>query len=211
MHQRRPIALALSAIACAAVPVMAQTNSLAATSAHIPRAAWIAAALLATGLLAYFAWRSLHVPQAAAPHRQPEPVVAAPLAARMRVPLELTAGDLEIFENLVHELNECWRSQNPEAFTAVATDAMAGKLARQLSAHQASAKNWQVYEIQVTRGELMQAWRDQRTEHAQMNMRLSTLESGDGEEPRQFVSRELWSFEREPGGRWRIAAVQSAE
>ena len=80
-----------------------------------------------------------------------------------------------------------------------------------LQAQLSQDKGWTVHELQIQRSELIDAWQEGALDHAQMNLRLSTLESAPDEIPRRFVSREIWTFERPLGGNWRIAGVRPVE
>lgn len=132
-------------------------------------------------------------------------------AVRGRQQLNLTQADLDSFTALALELNEIWRAQDTAGLSRVATPEMAGKLAQRLQTQIEQNKGWTVHELQVIRSDLTEAWREGTLDHAQVNMRLSTLESAASETPRRFVSRELWSFERPRGEPWRIAGVHSVE
>ena len=174
---------------------------------RIPDSAWIvvAGAILLVALVLF--WR----------HRHNRAALAAPLATPEPPPVEISASDFNDFEALIQELNDCWRSRDAQILSRIATPRMATRLNSQLQALLAqdppSADGaWQVHELSLLRGDLIAAWHKDGVEHAQMNLRLSTLESsGHGETPRRYVSREIWNFERTHGQHWRIAGVRSVD
>jgi len=130
---------------------------------------------------------------------------------RSRQELTLEAGDFDVFQGLVEDLNAIWRAHDIEAISQVASTDMAARLTARLQAQLTHDKGWAVHELQVLRSELVDAWHEGALDHAQMNLRLSTLESAPDEIPRRFVSREIWTFERPRGGNWRIAGVRPVE
>lgn len=130
---------------------------------------------------------------------------------RSRQELTLEATDFEVFQGLVEDLNAIWHAHDIDALAQVASADMAARLTARLQAQLAHDKGWAVHELQVLRSDLVDAWHEGALDHAQMNLRLSTLESAPDEIPRRFVSREIWTFERPLGGNWRIAGVRPVE
>ena len=68
-------------------------------------------------------------------------------------------------------------------------------------------------------GALAEAWQEGRSDYATVAMRFSLrdhmedLTSGrvvEGDPTRPTETTEVWTFRREPGGSWRISAIQSA-
>ena len=137
---------------------------------------------------------------------------APPLDTERREPLTLANSDFEAFEVLVHDLNEIWRARDVDALDRIATHAMAARLGGKLAAVPEGGGGSVVYELALLRGEVVRAWRDENSDHAQINMRISSLEAARFEtEARRFVSSEVWSFDRSADGKWRIAGVKGAE
>jgi len=130
---------------------------------------------------------------------------------RSRQELTLETADFEVFQGLVEDLNAIWHAHDIGALSQVASTDMAARLTARLQAQLAHDKGWTVHELQVLRSDLVEAWHEGALDHAQMNLRLSTLESSPEETPRRFVSREIWTFERPRGGNWRIAGVRPVE
>ena len=170
----------------------------------IPPGAWIIAGAVVVALVA-FAYGVL---------RKREPAdeqTSSVFGQRGRQELPLSPTDFETFQGLVEDLNAIWRAQDINALSQVASADMATRLSARLQSQLAQDKGWTVHELQVLRSELVDAWREGSLDHAQMNLRLSTLESAPEETPRRFVSREIWSFERTQGGNWLIAGVCPVE
>ncbi len=174
---------------------------------HFPGTAWIVAAvaILLVALYVYFRPRLFRRP---GDDEQDNSV----FAGRTRQALQITGADAAAFEALIQNLNDCWRANDIDALSLLATPSMATRLAARLQTQLSHDKNWYVHELQLLRSDLIAAWREDDIEHAQMNLRLSTLESnGSGETPRRYVSREIWNFERAGGQHWRIAGVRSVD
>ena len=149
---------------------------------------WLIAALAGVALIYYLTRRRASANRAAADTER-------------REPLTLANSDFEAFEVLVHDLNEIWRARDVDALGRIATHAMAARLGGKLAAVPEGGGGSVVYELALLRGEVVRAWRDDRSDHAQINMRISSLEAARGEaEARRFVSSEVWSFERSADG-----------
>jgi predicted lipid-binding transport protein (Tim44 family) len=169
----------------------------------VPEGAWIAAAAILIVLVVFLLLRGLG---------ESAPTSVAAEGPRCQE-LILTAADFERFQLLAQALNHIWRTEDVESLSQIATDEMAARLAdrRRAASAAPTPSNWMVHELQVLKSDTLHAWREDSGDVAQVNLRLSTLESSGEETPRRFVSREVWSFVRPRGGAWLISGVRPVE
>jgi predicted lipid-binding transport protein (Tim44 family) len=165
----------------------------------VPNAVWIAAAV-AILLLALVVYS----------RRSRRPAESGMPNPHGHAALQLHGVDFEAFETLVQDLSDLWHSHDSRSLAHIATPKMAQTLTRQMQAlEQHGGSGTIVHEVMVQRGELIAAWSEHGVEHAQMNLRISSLEARGHDAPqRRYISREIWNFERSGGHKWRIAGVR---
>lgn len=146
---------------------------------------------------------------------------AAPASAPvMDTPLELEAADFDRFEQMLTEVQEAYGREDYAALRRLATPEAMSFLAEELGELASSGKRNSVSDVKLLQGDLSEAWSEGSDDYATVAMRFSALDaildrnsgsvlSGSLEEPQE--STELWTFRRQNGGEWLLAAIQGTE
>ncbi|ALV28080.1 TIM44-like domain-containing protein [Pannonibacter phragmitetus] len=146
---------------------------------------------------------------------------AAPVQAPvMDTPLELEAADFDRFEQMLAEVQEAYGREDYAALRRLATPEAMSFLAEELGELASSGKRNSVSDVKLLQGDLSEAWSEGNDDYATVAMRFSALDaildrnsgrvlSGSLEEPQE--STELWTFRRQNGGEWVLAAIQGTD
>lgn len=149
------------------------------------------------------------------------PAASAPVqAAVMDTPLELEPADFDRFEQMLAEVQEAYGREDYTALRRLATPEAMSFLAEELGELASSGKRNSVSDVKLLQGDLSEAWSEGNDDYATVAMRFSALDaivdrnsgrvlSGSLEEPQE--STELWTFRRQKGGEWVLAAIQGTE
>lgn len=149
------------------------------------------------------------------------PAAAAPVQAPvMDTPLELEAADFDRFEQMLAEVQEAYGREDYAALRRLATPEAMSFLAEELGELASSGKRNSVSDVKLLQGDLSEAWSEGNDDYATVAMRFSALDaildrnsgrvlSGSLEEPQE--STELWTFRRQNGGEWVLAAIQGTD
>jgi len=126
--------------------------------------------------------------------------------------------DLDAFETLLREIQEAYGAEDFAALRARTTPEVMGYLAEELGANATRGVRNEVSGVKLVGGDVAEAWREGATEYATVGLRYESVDvtreraTGaivDGsEEPTETT--EVWTFVREPGEDWKLAAIQAA-
>ena len=149
------------------------------------------------------------------------PAASAPVQAPvMDTPLELEAADFDRFEQMLAEVQEAYGREDYATLRRLATPEAMSFLAEELGELASSGKRNSVSDVKLLQGDLSEAWSEGNDDYATVAMRFSALDaildrnsgrvlSGSLEEPQE--STELWTFRRQNGGEWVLAAIQGTD
>ncbi len=127
-------------------------------------------------------------------------------------------ADFQAFEQLLHEVQAAWSTQDMRRLQSLATPEMVGYFGEQLSEQASRATVNTVTDVRLEQGDLSQAWAEGNREYATVAMRFSMIDitrdsTGrivDGDASTRSMATELWTFVRASGGRWLLSAIQQA-
>ena len=146
---------------------------------------------------------------------------AAPFQAPvMETPLDLEEADFDRFEQMLAEVQEAYGREDYAALRRLATPEAMSFLAEELGELASAGRRNAVSDVKLLQGDLSEAWSEGSDDYATVAMRFSALDavldrnsgrviSGSLEEPQE--STELWTFRRQQGGEWMLAAIQGTE
>ena len=147
---------------------------------------------------------------------------AAPFqqAPVMETPLELDGADFDRFEEMLGEIQEAYGREDYAALRRLATPEAMSLLAEELGELASAGKRNSVSDVKLLQGDLSEAWSEGNDDYATVAMRFSALDaildrnsgqvlSGSLDEPQE--STELWTFRRQKGDEWMLAAIQGTE
>jgi predicted lipid-binding transport protein (Tim44 family) len=146
----------------------------------------------------------------------------APEAARRRgVRDEVGIGeaDYTAFERALHEVQGAYSRGDVAALWSLATPEMAGYMQEELNENASNGVVNTVGNVRLEQGDLAESWREGDTAYATVAMRFShtdvTTEKAtgrvvSGDPDRVVEATELWTFRRDPGGAWKLSAIQQA-
>lgn len=138
----------------------------------------------------------------------------------METPLDLEEADFDRFEQMLAEVQEAYGREDYAALRRLATPEAMSFLAEELGELASAGKRNAVSDVKLLQGDLSEAWSEGSDDYATVAMRFSALDavldrnsgkllSGSLEEPQE--STELWTFRRQRGGEWVLAAIQGTE
>ena len=131
-------------------------------------------------------------------------------------PLALSPGDYTAFEQLLGAVQAAWSAQDLAGLRTVATPEMVSYFNEQLSELASRGVRNTVTDVRLDKGDLSQAWSEGSREYATVAMRFSMIDATrdaqgrvvDGSPTERQVATEMWTFLRNPGGRWILSAIQ---
>ncbi|WP_417686228.1 TIM44-like domain-containing protein [Roseibium sp.] len=138
----------------------------------------------------------------------------------MATQLELEASDFDRFEQMLTEIQEAYGQEDYAALRRLATPEAMSFLAEELAELASAGKRNSVSDVKLLQGDLSEAWTEGQDDYATVAMRFSALDaivdrnsgsvlSGSLETPEE--STELWTFRRQRGGDWLLAAIQGSD
>ncbi|WP_249693843.1 TIM44-like domain-containing protein [Stappia sp. WLB 29] len=146
---------------------------------------------------------------------------AAPFQVSViETPLDLEEADFDRFEQMLAEVQEAYGREDYAALRRLATPEAMSFLAEELGELASAGRRNAVSDVKLLQGDLSEAWSEGSDDYATVAMRFSALDavldrnsgrviSGSLEEPQE--STELWTFRRQKGGEWVLAAIQGTE
>lgn len=132
--------------------------------------------------------------------------------------LAIAPADYDAFERLLTSVQAAWSAQDLNGLRSLATPEMVGYFNEQLSELASRGLRNTVTDVRLEKGDLAQAWSEGSREYATVAMRFRMIDattdaSGrvtDGSPTEHQLVTELWTFLRNPGGKWILSAIQQA-
>lgn len=169
-------------------------------------------------------WPGGSGPQPAAAAARPAPAPAsapAPAApsGRGRDEIGLAPADLDSFERLLGEIQTAFGREDQGTLKAHATQEVFSFLADELRENAEHNVRNTVTDVKLLQGDIAESWREGTRDYATVAMRYESRDtvvdratgayvSGDRDRPGE--STEVWTFTRDKGGEWVLAAIQSS-
>lgn len=138
----------------------------------------------------------------------------------MEAPFEPEGADFDRFEQMLGEVQEAYGREDYAALRRLATPEAMSFLAEELGELASAGKRNSVSDVKLLQGDLSEAWSEGNDDFATVAMRFSALDavldrnsgkvlSGSLDDPQE--STELWTFRRQKGDEWMLAAIQGTE
>lgn len=152
------------------------------------------------------------------PAASPAPQRMAAAGGSAATPLQVTPGDFQAFEQLLHGIQAAWSAHHLATLRNIASPEMTSYFGEQLSEQTSRGVRNTVSDVRLEQGDLSEAWAEPGREYATVAMRFSMLDVTrdggghvvDGSPDERVTATELWTFLRAPGGRWILSAIQQA-
>ncbi len=139
-------------------------------------------------------------------------------------PLAIAGQDYQAFENILKQVQAAWSEANLAELRRHVTPEMLSYFAEELSENESQGVRNHVEQVELTRGDLREAWDEGRLHYATCNMHWRAIDytvradakPGDpgavvsGDPARPSEAAETWTFVRSPGGNWLLSAIQQA-
>jgi predicted lipid-binding transport protein (Tim44 family) len=144
---------------------------------------------------------------------------AAPTGtARGREQVPVTQADLDQFERTLGEVQRAYGARDLAALDGLATPEIVGFLAEELGQDERRGVVNHIADVKLLKGDVAESWSEGGSEYATVAMRFgmrdwTTDAAGqvvEGDRERPVEATELWTFVRERGAPWRLAAIQQA-
>jgi predicted lipid-binding transport protein (Tim44 family) len=126
-------------------------------------------------------------------------------------------ADYASFERGLRDIADAYSRQDVAALWDLATPEMAGYLQEELNEDASNGVVRKSSGVRLLQGDLAEAWREGDTDYATVAMRFSIAEvtvdkrtgrvvSGNPDQP--IEATEVWTFRRDHGRAWKLAAIQ---
>lgn len=131
----------------------------------------------------------------------------------------ITPGDYQAFERALIDVQSAFSREDAGSLSRLATPEAVRGLMADLAANRGRGARNDVSGVRLLQGDLSEAWQEGATTYATVAMRFSAVDvmvdRGSGRvvsgNPGQPVeATELWTFRRDGGGSWVVAAIQQA-
>ena len=142
---------------------------------------------------------------------------AAAGAHRQAETVEIGPDDYAAFERSLHEIQLAFGREDVAALWDLATPEMAGYFQEELNENARKGVLNTISGVRLVQGDLAEAWREGTADYATVAMRFELTEQMVDRATHQPVSdgagkpdevTELWTFRRDAGGGWKLAALQ---
>ncbi|KQO75645.1 Tim44 domain-containing protein [Rhizobium sp. Leaf262] len=131
----------------------------------------------------------------------------------------VTQVDLETFQKTLENVQAAYAAEDYSALRKLTTPEAMSYLAEELSDHATSGVKNDVRDVTLLQGDVAEAWHEEGKDYATVAMRYSAIDvmrdrntgkivEGNEHEPEE--STELWTFVRQNGSEWQVAAIQAA-
>jgi predicted lipid-binding transport protein (Tim44 family) len=153
----------------------------------------------------------------AGPSYTPARGAAVPGTVRGREEVPITQADLDRFERTLGEVQATYGAHDLKTLDRLATPEVVGFLAEELAQDERRGVVNHVEDVKLLQGDVAESWREQGRDYATVAMRFGmrdwTIDRAtgrvvEGDPDRPTEATELWTFVREAGGQWRLAAIQ---
>ena len=137
-------------------------------------------------------------------------------AVRRDRPVAISPGDFDAFERTLTEIQTAYGREDVGALRRIATPEMVGYFEEELRANAARGVVNRISDVKLLQGDLSESWGEGRVDYATVAMRFAlkdeTIERASGRvvENGPSEAKEFWTFLREPGGAWKLSAIQQA-
>jgi len=149
---------------------------------------------------------------------QPAAGFGAPRSGQ-RDEIGVTNRDLEIFEQLLGQVQDAYAREDHRRLRELSTPEMVSYFSEELADNALKGIRNEVRDLRFRNGELSEAWREGSRDYATVAMNWSAIDimvdrktgavvKGDPDKPVETV--ELWTFVRDNGGPWQLSAIQDA-
>lgn len=131
-------------------------------------------------------------------------------------PLQLTAADRQAFAQCLTYVQAAWGAGDLRAIAQAATPELVGYFQEQLDTLNRQGLRNRIADVRIEAMELSEAWSEGPTDYATVAMRFSMIDvtedrTGrvvDGDPNVRALVNEIWTFTRQQGGHWVLAAIQ---
>jgi predicted lipid-binding transport protein (Tim44 family) len=167
------------------------------------------------------------------PYGQPYPSGPPVHGDRSGDEIGLTPADFDVFERLLHEVQDAFGREDYAALRERTTPEVMSYLAEELSQNAVAGRRNEVRDLRLLQGDLAEAWNEGDRDYATVALRYSAVDimrdrntghaiAGD---ERPTETTELWTFVRERGGGgpwggpgpwaggsdWKLSAIQETQ
>ena len=131
----------------------------------------------------------------------------------------VTQVDLETFQKTLQNVQAAYAAEDYGTLRKLTTPEAMSYLAEELSDHATSGVKNDVRDVTLLQGDVSEAWHEEGKDYATVAMRYSAIDvmrdrnTGkivEGDEHKPEESTELWTFVRQNGSEWQVAAIQAA-
>jgi predicted lipid-binding transport protein (Tim44 family) len=131
-------------------------------------------------------------------------------------PLTIGPDDYDAFEHVLGDIQAAWSNEDVGTLQRLATPEMVSYFTRDLAANQSRGVVNRVSNVKLLQGDLSEAWREGAIDFATVAMRYSLVDKTldrhvdrlvEGSDTPEEVT-EVWTFQRDHGGPWRLSAIQ---
>lgn len=136
--------------------------------------------------------------------------------------LAINATDYQAFEAILKNVQAAWSRSDLQQLRHHVTPEMLSYFGEQLAENESQGLANHVEQVELSRGDLREAWDEGRLQYATAYLRWRALDytvrtdrhpgdpdyltDGDPQHPTEAA--ELWTFARSPGGHWLLSAIQ---
>lgn len=131
----------------------------------------------------------------------------------------LTQNDLDRFEQLLTEVQTAYGKEDYATLRKLTTPEAMSYLAEELGQNATDGLRNSVSDVKLLQSDIAEAWAEDNMDYATAAMRYASIDAmldrntgrvvnGDEGEPSQTT--EIWTFVRENGAEWKLAAIQDA-
>ncbi len=143
---------------------------------------------------------------------------AASQRAGRRDEVGITDQDLSSFEGHLKDMQDAYSREDYAALRRITTPEVMGYLAEELGENASKGLRNEVFDVSLLAGDVAEAWREGGTDYATVAMRYESRDVTRNRDTGEIVSgddrvtetTEVWTFQRQNGGRWLISAIQEA-
>lgn len=131
--------------------------------------------------------------------------------------ITMTPADLDTFQQRLTEVQEAFGREDHAGLRRLATPEMVSYLSEELADNAKNGIRNEVSNVSLLEADIAESWREDDRDYATAALRYESLDvmrdraSGKivaGEADRPTETTELWTFTRQNGGDWRLAAIQ---
>jgi predicted lipid-binding transport protein (Tim44 family) len=131
--------------------------------------------------------------------------------------ITMTPADLDTFQQRLTEVQEAFGREDHAGLRRLATPEMVSYLSEELADNAKNGVRNEVSNVSLLEADIAESWREDDRDYATAALRYESLDvmrdraSGKivaGEADRPTETTELWTFTRQNGGDWKLAAIQ---